>query len=245
MVDPSLIDHTFEDLAQSLRVFVEAHIRATSLGLLCVDRVEAVGNIENALSSVLNAFHSMYDATTKDVNKTSVDWYKNGPLATILAIRNARHHNKANKIRTLYTYHARTASHPTHKVHYVLVDYLAQGEGAQIFEVYLSWLDFSNFLCMPRQDRRLTDGVCEIIQSYLGTSKFRSYALQYGLADSRVFFNVVPLIVNAAATIVPLISSSLQKRSTESSAFAMIFSDIPQTNMANPDVSCEPFFLPS
>ena len=60
------IEHAFEELAQGLRVLLEADFKANRGGLLLVDRAEAVGNIENALSSVLNAFHSLYDAIEKN-----------------------------------------------------------------------------------------------------------------------------------------------------------------------------------
>jgi hypothetical protein len=68
-------------------------------GLLAVDRQEAVGNVETSLSSVLNAFHSLYDAIEKELGDHSVDWYSTPELATVLALRNARHHNKANRTR--------------------------------------------------------------------------------------------------------------------------------------------------
>src|SRR5437868_3001109 len=104
MAPVHLIDRAFDDLAHILRVLLEADYRANH-GLLFVDRAEAVGNIEIALSSVLNAFHSLYDAIGRQLGEQPINWYNTGALAILLAIRNARHYNKANKIRTLYTYH--------------------------------------------------------------------------------------------------------------------------------------------
>jgi hypothetical protein len=150
MQNVSLIDHAFDDLAHSLRVLLEAHYRAHGGGLLMVDRAEAVGNIENALSSVLNGFHSLYDAMGSELNERPIDWYTNGPLATILALRNARHHNKANKIRTLYNYHARESARPDRMTSYVLIDFPASEEGADTFDVYISWSDLDQLLAMPK-----------------------------------------------------------------------------------------------
>jgi hypothetical protein len=62
-----LITFAFDDLAQSLRVLLEADYHARRL--LFVDRAEAVGNIETALSSVLNAFHSLSDAIDAQLTK--------------------------------------------------------------------------------------------------------------------------------------------------------------------------------
>ena len=78
-----------------------------TVGMLFTDRAEAVGNIETGLVAVLNAFHSLYDAIESQLGRPLIDWFAFWRMASILAIRNARHHNHCNKIRTLYTYHAR------------------------------------------------------------------------------------------------------------------------------------------
>ena len=141
MASSRLIEHAFEELAQSLRVLLEANWRANHNGLIMVDRAEAVGNIETALTSVLNAFHSLYDAIEKQLGTSPVDWYATGELTTILEIRNARHHNKANKIRTIYTYHVHEAERIQHMEKYVFVDYITPDEGADTFDVFVSWSD--------------------------------------------------------------------------------------------------------
>ncbi|TOC16029.1 hypothetical protein CGJ89_25480, partial [Vibrio parahaemolyticus] len=72
--------------------------------LISVDRPEAVGNVETSVNAMLNAFHNLYDLMQQELD-TPVDWYNTPELCIILAIRNARHHNKANRIRSLYNYH--------------------------------------------------------------------------------------------------------------------------------------------
>jgi len=210
-----------------------------------VDRAEAVGNIETALSSVFNAFHSLYDALGKapSRNNAAIDWYQNGPLATILALRNARHHNKANKIRTLYNYHAREAARPDRLTMYVLLNFPSPEEGADTFEVYLSWSDFDRLLSMPKSESRLDPNTSNLIRSYLDTDRFPQYAHEYDLPASRVFFNVVPLIVNAAATITPVIKSSLKTFSSEGEIYSDLFADMKQALVAHPDVNCGPIAL--
>jgi hypothetical protein len=93
------ISNVFEDLSQSLRVLLESHYKTHVQGLINVDRAEAVGNVEVALTSVLNSFHSLSDATKKE-KSLDINWYGTPELAFVLAIRNARHHNLSNKIRT-------------------------------------------------------------------------------------------------------------------------------------------------
>lgn len=117
------ITDAFDDFSHSLRVLQEADFRAAS-GLLVVDRAEAVGNIENAWSSVLNAFHSLYDAMEKDPGY-SLDWYAKPELALILVLRNARHHNHARKVRTLYAHYVQEAEKIGRLEMYLLLDFPA------------------------------------------------------------------------------------------------------------------------
>ena len=238
-----VIVHAFEELAQSLRVLLEADFKANRGGLLLVDRAEAVGNIENALSSVLNAFHSLYDAIEKQLGTNPINWYESGPLAIVLAIRNARHHNKANRIRTLYTYHTQEAEYIQHMEQYVLVDFVTPDEGADTFDVYMSWFDFKFLLDMPSGESRVRQPTSTAIREYLDTDKFAEYSNYYDLEESRVFFNIVPLFVNAAATIVPLIKQYCGAGSTESKFFVDHFSTVVHADTKHHDVNCGPFVL--
>jgi hypothetical protein len=241
----SLIDHAYDDLAHSLRVLLEAHYHANRGGLLFVDRDEAIGNIESALTGVLNAFHSLYDAIDGQLGRPLIEWYQTGALATILAIRNARHHNKANKIRTLYGYHARGRWRPDRMRQYVLIDFNSPEEGADTFDVYLSWADLKALLSLPRAESRLRQEACDVIRDYLGTARYDHYAAGYDLGGDRVFFNIVPLIVNAAAVITPLVKPYLSERSMESRTYATLFENMVPADMQRPDVACGPFVLPS
>ncbi len=237
------IEYAFEELAQSLRVLLEADFKANRGRLLLVDRAEAVGNIENALTSVLNAFHSLYDAIEKQLGSNPINWYESGPLAIVLAIRNARHHNKANRIRTLYTYHTQEAEQIQHMEHYVLVDFVTPDEGADTFDVFLSWADLQLLLEMPTSESRVRQLTKDAIRDYLDTGKFVEYSNYYHLEESRVFFNVVPLFVNAAATIVPLIKQYCGSGSTESKFFAEHFSTVVHADAKHHDIICGPFVL--
>lgn len=244
MSQDRLIGNAFEDVAQSLRVLLEADSRANRQGLLFVDRAEAVGNIETALSSVLNAFHSLYDAIGKQLGNNPIDWYRTGSLATILAIRNARHHNKANRIRTLYTYHTQEAERLDRMVQYVYVDFPFSEKGADTFDVYMSWADLRQLLSLPKSESQIRPDTGTVIRHYLSSEKFSGYASYYELSESRVFFNIVPLFVNAAAKIVPAIKSHLRGTSTESEFFADHFSTAENADTKNHEVNCGPFMLP-
>jgi hypothetical protein len=129
MKDVNLISGSFEELAQSLRILLEMYYKASSL--IDIDRPEAVGNIESALTHLLESFHSLYDAIEKQEIENKIDWYKNGPLAFILAVRNARHHNWANRIRTIYSFHG----DEKHRSKYLLIDFPMLGKDARTYEL--------------------------------------------------------------------------------------------------------------
>ncbi|MHB1109147.1 MAG: hypothetical protein ACYCZU_02330 [Devosia sp.] len=238
------MDDAFEDLSHGLRVLLEADWRAHQGGLLLVDRAEAVGNIENANSAVLNAFHSLYDAMEKEIRPSVIDWYRSGPLVTILALRNARHHNKARKIRTLYSFHAQEAAHPGQMEQYVLLNFPFPDETADTFDLYVSWSDLDDLLTLPRTESHMFSAACDLVREYLGSSKFVSYAAYYQLPVKRVFINAIPLIVNAASTVVPFIKDRIQGRSTESETYKMLFEDMEMALTRSPEVNCGPFALP-
>jgi hypothetical protein len=239
----SQITDAFEDLSHALRVLLEAHARAHGQGLLQLDRSEAVGNIETAHAAVLNAFHSLYDAMDKEGHSDIVDWSKTPELATVLTLRNARHHNHAKKIRTMYSYYAQEAKKIGRMEMYILIDFPATEDGADTFDVYISWADMKTLLALPPQVTRIHAPVAQSIRSYLGTEKFRKYASSYGLSEDRIFFNVVPLFVNAAAKLVPLIKHLVSPRSMEGETYLTHFQHVLPADTVRHEVNCGPIAL--
>lgn len=238
-----LLSNCFEELCQALRVLLEADARANRGNLLQVDRAEAVGNIETALSTVLNSFHSLYDAMGKSSEFKSFNWFEYGELAAVLSIRNARHHNHANRIRTLYTYHVQEAPKPTKMVSYVYVDFPSPDPTADTFDVFLSWSDMLNLFSLPQSTTRLHDKTKQKIIEYLQSDRFSSYAQHYQRSEQHIFFNCVPLFVNASARTVPFIAPHVKPNSTEAEFFLDHFSSVEPADFANPTVDCGPFVL--
>jgi hypothetical protein len=243
MIKKNYIGSAFEELSQSLRVLLEANYYAQKL--IFVDRAEAIGNIETALTTVLNSFHSLYDAINKQLQEKPIDWYRTDSLAFILAMRNARHHNHANRIRTLYTYHLQESKNFQTIEQYVLIDFPSlEEEESDTFDVYVSWEDIGELISMPKNISKMTGDTCSEIIYYLNSKKFSEYAAMYDLPEGKVFLNIVPLIVNAAIAIVPLIKDYCNSNTTESNAFKELFSTIKPADTIKHDVNCGPFVLP-
>ena len=239
----NLISGSFEELSHALRILAEADLRAHK-GLLEIDRAEAVGNIETAFTSILNAFHSLYDACQKQKASICLDWYAVGELATILTLRNARHHNHARKIRTLYTYHVQENSKPTEMVSYVLVDFPALDPTARWSELYISWGDLVTLFSLLEKDTRLRRSTITLVRHCLGSEGFSSYAASYDAPVNLVFFNAFPLITNAAIKVVSALAEHIKPASMEAKTYFRQFSRLEPMQTDKPNVDCRVFALP-
>ena len=213
-----MLTHSFEDLAQTFRVMIESYYKLNQL--MTVDRPEAVGTIETAINAKLNAFHNLYDLMLQDLGKP-VDWYAVPELCIILAIRNARHHNKANRIRSIYNYHNQVSASPTDIRKYFYVDFPAPLEeaGADFFDVHLSWADIDTYLSLRRKESRLRPEAKELIRNYLNADKFEAEAASQGIPKNDIFINFIPLTLNAGIALHPYIKEHIKPDSMESEFF--------------------------
>ena len=59
--------------------------------------------------------------------------------------------------------------------------------------------DLKKLLNLPEKETRMKEETRKRINNYLNTKMFIDYAEYYELDESRVFFNIIPLFVNAAA----------------------------------------------
>jgi len=220
-----VLTHSFEDFAQTFRVLVEAYFSLNRL--ITVDRAEAIGTLETAINAKLNAFHNLYDLMAQELN-SPVDWYQVPELCTVLAIRNARHHNKANRIRSLYNYHRYEAEDPSRAVEYFYVDFPApqEEEGGDCFDVPLSWADLDQFLSMPRQESRLRPDARNLIRTYLNANKFEEDAAAAGVTKGKIFINFVPLSLNAGIALYPFVHQHVSPDSGEAHYFLEHFKTV-------------------
>lgn len=235
-----IIKHSFEELSQNFRVLMEADIRANRFGLIQVDRSEAIGNIETGLSGVLNSFHNLYDAIKKQINPIPINWYESAPLALMLVLRNARHHNHANRIRTLYSHYLQETKKIGDMDNYVLIDFPCYEEGTNTFDLYISWGDLEYLFELPKKDTQIDDKTKELILQYLNSLRFSEYAKDFDLPESKICFNIVPLFVNAASTITPFIKDYCEADSTEAKFFVELFCSVTMADTKNHEVNCGP-----
>ncbi|WP_063651337.1 hypothetical protein [Aliivibrio fischeri] len=237
------LPHSFEDLTQTFRVLIEADFRYKQL--ISIDRPEAVGNVETAINAMLNAFHNLYDLMQQELGNP-VDWYDTPELCIILAIRNARHHNKANRIRSIYNYHVQTALTPNTEHTYYYANFLANPdeEGGSFFDIPISWGDINSLLELPRSESRLRASAPEIIRNYVNADLFESLALEAEIDVNDIFINFVPLAMNAGIKLHQYIEAHVTAGSTEAEAFLSLFGTVAPSITSKPDCDIFPFNLP-
>jgi hypothetical protein len=86
----------------------------------------------------------------RTISAIDFDWYGTPETATILAIRNARHHNFANNIRGLYAYHLQQEI-PGDFAPYLILDYPETEDGGTTFQTLVSWNDIDTMLSLPNE----------------------------------------------------------------------------------------------
>jgi len=224
-----MISDRFEDFAQSLRVFIEQKIRYQELFMIDAD--EAVGNVELACKSVLDTFASLYDAARAEP-QIDFDFYGSPLCCAVLAYRNAKHHNKANGIRSAHK-HARQ----NERQDYLCVGFPAgEGEeGGSFIDHYASWSDFSMLLDMPAKESRLRAGSRELIRDRIHAAKFENFAIQNEAPLSTVFINMIPIIIGAGSEFIGSLRPYIDQRSIETESAVLNFENVSQADFGNPE----------
>lgn len=224
-----MISDRFEDFSQSLRVFIEQKHRYRELFL--VDADEAVGNVELACKSMLDTFASLYDAARAE-DQIDFDFYGNPLCCAVLAYRNAKHHNKANGIRSAHK-HARQ----NERQNYLCVDFPAgEGEeGGSFIDHFASWSDFSMLLAMETKQSRLRAGSRELIRNRIHADAFEGFAAENNAPLSTVYINMIPIIIGAGSEFIGALRPHITPDTTESKAFVSNFENVAQANFGNPE----------
>jgi hypothetical protein len=96
MTENHAIEGAISILANTMRLYVETHVRFA--GLLNVDREEAINNLDRAFEAKLEAFHTLYDVSNK-----VFPYFDHGDTTLLIAVRNAIHHRNHPLFRSLYS----------------------------------------------------------------------------------------------------------------------------------------------
>ena len=210
----------FEDYAQSFRVVYEAYYKHR--GLFIIDPPESIGNIEAAIKNNMDTFHSLYDYLKDCEENSEVNWYDIPEIATILVLRNAKHHNLANKIRLVERYHQQNELSPVEEHEYFMVSFNAVEEGGHFFPYYISWNDINELLSLSRKQSEKNR---QKIREYLNADEFERAAIDQGFGLADIMIDYCPLMVNSGVAIYPFVKDKIETNSTEAGFFARHFSE--------------------
>ena len=224
-----MISDRFEDFVQSLRVFGER--KMGFMKLFVVDAAEAVGNLEHSCAGMLNSFHSLYDAASAHPS-VDFDFYGNPLCCFVLCYRNAKHHNQAHGIRSVYRY---AQSNPGRES-YMLVDFPAapEEEGGSFVDHFVSWGDFTSLLDLPRDQSRIRNGTSELLRERLGAGRFEAFSEENGISRRRIFINVIPIIMGAGSEVIPHLKKYITVGSVEAEYFVGHFEEVGVADFTDP-----------
>jgi hypothetical protein len=213
-----MISDRFESLSQAFRVFTEQHLRFRTLFL--IDAPEAVGNVDHAIDGILNAFHGLYDAAKIEANG-AFNFYDDPLCALVLRLRNARHHNQANGLRSIY----RCARSEVARVDYLLVNFAAGSgeEGGSFAEYYISWSDV--LAVMALQAEKYAASVAASREA-ISASQFEMWCVQHGYSERQIFVNLVPILSAAGSACIGALVKYIRPQSVEAEAFLDIFQSV-------------------
>jgi len=222
-----LISRRFESLAQSLRVFAEQSLRFRALFL--IDAPEAVGNLDHAIDGILNAFHGLYDAVKIEAND-AFRFYDEPLCALVLRLRNARHHNQANGVRSIY----RCARTEESRVNYLLIDFAAGDgeEGGAFAEYYIAWADVLIALGLEREKYAASVAAG---RNAIKAEIFENWCAGHGYSTRQMFVNLIPVLSAAGSACIGPLARYIEPQSVEAEAFIKIFQTVESANFAQQD----------
>lgn len=222
-----MISDRFESLSQAFRIFAEQSIRLQALFL--IDAPEAVGNVDHAIDGILNAFHGLHDAVKIEAND-AFNFYGDPLCAFALLLRNARHHNQANGVRSIY----RRARGEDAPIDYLLVNFAAGAgeEGGGFAEYYVAWADV--LIAMDLQPRRYAASVAAGREA-LRADEFERWCAEHGYSNHQIFVNLIPILSAAGSACTRPLREHIQPQSVEAEAFLNIFQNVEPADFSQQD----------
>jgi hypothetical protein len=213
----STIDHSYDALCRALRRLPEDLLNFPRLARVDLD--EAVGNIESSLSHVLTTYHSLYDAS-----HGRFEWIHTPQALALIAIRNARHHNKGNRIRSFIAMAFHHEVHSNEDYWQIIYD----GHTDTSFPHALADL----IIFLNHKDNRLSGKKACAIRKYLHIDENIAEFAERNILPDNVFFDIMPVIRNAAKAAVEEIGESITALSFDGCVYLDHFRKVDYIDMA-------------
>lgn len=197
------VENAISNLANYMRLYVEAHMRFASL--FDVDREEAIHNMERAFEAKLEAFHTLYD-----VSKDHFPYFNHGDTSALIALRNAIHHRDHPLFRGLLS-DLWLSGDPNqwNGATYLLARHRMSSEGVLSMTAYFKLEDFRLRLDpeaeSPYRDRFLNGERAfqrfHLVRDELGFDAIRQVSAAERYPDDQVYLDMMPVFVSAVARV--------------------------------------------
>lgn len=199
----SIIEGAISNLANSMRIFVEANLQFPAV--FKVDREEAIDNVDRIFELKLETFHTLYE-----VSKDIFPYFDHADTSLLIAVRNAIHHRNHPLFRTLnHRLHIQgglqrsggasflLANHPTTHggqiamSHLVSLDDLDARLNPSVASPYLD-----TFMNTSRAEKRF-----ELIDEGLALPSIRERALRERYPSDQVYLDLLPVFVSSVCKV--------------------------------------------
>ena len=199
----SAVENAISDLANYMRLYVEAHLRFASL--FDVDHEEAIHNMERAFEAKLEAFHTLYD-----VSKDHFPYFDFGDTSALIALRNAIHHRDHPLFQGLLSdLWLRCDPNQWNGAPYLLARHRMSSDGMLPMTAYFKLEDFRLRLDpesgSPYQDKFLKGEKASqryyIIREKLGLDAIRQVSEAERYFDNQVYLDMMPVFVSAVSRV--------------------------------------------
>lgn len=194
--------HAIKKLANSMRIYVEEHINFQRLR--DIDREEAVDNLDRAFESKLEAFHSLYDVSNKEL-----DYFAFGDTATIILLRNSIHHRDHLLFRSWNQDMAINNGHKKYLgAEFLLASYDVLDEPSNMryfYKLQDFYLRVDDKLNSPYLESRMgTNNRKELLKKFNTELNFQTinlHAKNERYLDHQIYINVIPIFTSAVCRV--------------------------------------------
>lgn len=204
MDNRQIIENAVSTLANTMRIYGEAHMRFGNL--FKVDPEEAIDNIDRSFEMMLEAFHTLYD-----VSKQIFPYFDHGDTALMIAVRNALHHRDHPLFRSLQrSLHLDRggvenwlgasfllASHPTLHGAPILLSHHVRLDD---LDARLDPSRASPYLDTSVRGAKATNRFT-VIDSQLGLSAIRDLRSQHRYPDDQTYLDLMPIFISATCRV--------------------------------------------
>lgn len=185
-----------------MRIYVETHLEFQRL--VRVDKEEAIDNLDRALESKFEAFHSLYD-----VSKEYLDYFAHADTAALILIRNAIHHRDHLLFKGWNQEMALDERFKNYLgAEFLLVDYPTLGSPSKMRYFY-KLEDFyhriDEVMASPYLEKRMGQANRKKLLNQLNVdlffSEIRARAESDRYSIKQVYVNVIPIFISATCRV--------------------------------------------